>query len=163
MSTLHTETVRLSTATLYRELANAPIYRKTALVKAVQIGEKEPPRPVVTILGDGTEETTNTAYPGDWIVTNPGGEQYSIRDSVFTANYIRVEGENLYRAVGRVQAILNYTGHVVVITAPWGEEQRGESGCYIVRQVDKDGKVTGETPYLIAKEVFRNTYERDNS
>ncbi len=54
-------------------LAKAPVYRKQGQVNArlAETGEK-----IATMLASGAKETDNTANEGDWIVTNPSGEQY---------------------------------------------------------------------------------------
>ena len=45
---------------------------------------------VVTALKSGVE-MINTANPGDWVVTNPGGESYVLKDSSFKKRYTPLE------------------------------------------------------------------------
>ena len=60
------------------------VYKKQGEVTAVQVQVETP---VETVLADGTKETTNTALPGDFIVTNPGGEQYVLKPEKFQSRY----------------------------------------------------------------------------
>ena len=73
-----------------------PKFRKTALIEATQFNKmgdhpavlEAPESP--TGFGIYTLENTKLKFevtPGDWIVTNPGGEHYAIRPGVFAKTY----------------------------------------------------------------------------
>lgn len=159
----------LSSETVTSRLAEAPIFEKTAMVQAEQVQEE---REVRTVLKDGTEETVNIAKPGDYIVTNPGGEQYVMSQENFDKRYAAYEGSgwgnepsNTYQAKGSVRAIQNPTGQPITITAPWGEEQHGDERCYVVSAYDpnKPNEVSGDR-YIIGYDEFHETYgQRDSS
>jgi hypothetical protein len=48
--------------------------------RRAKVGEQ-----ITTTLASGAKETVNTANEGDWIVTNPSGEQYIISQTVFSS------------------------------------------------------------------------------
>ena len=66
-------------------LVGAPIYRKFGNVQArrATVGEQ-----ITTMLADGRQETANKADEGDWIVTNPDGEQHIISEAKFLSRYL---------------------------------------------------------------------------
>lgn len=128
----------------------APIYRKVKTVKAVQNLSKEPLK-IDTILSDGTFETTNTLNYGDWLVTNPGGESYSMSDKSFQKRYVHEKGDT-YRAIGEVRAIQNPFGKSVEIMAPWGEIQIGDANCWFAYSIVDDSS------YIIGDKEFKETY-----
>ena len=74
-------------------LENAPIFKKFGLVKArpAVVGEK-----LTTTLEDGVKETVNKAKVGDWVVTNPSGEQYIISEEKFFGRYDQADEEGVY-------------------------------------------------------------------
>ncbi len=112
---------------------------------------------VTTTLADGTVETTNTAHAGDWIVTNPGGEQYTMSDEKFTKKYASTDESGVFKAIGTVRAIKNPLKTAIIITAPWGEEQHGGSDCWLAYP---DG--TNEGAYIIGGAEFNDTYGGEN-
>ncbi|MDZ4842679.1 MAG: hypothetical protein SH859_11150 [Hyphomicrobium aestuarii] len=111
------------------------------------------------------EETTNTALPGDWIVTsldrncvplmdNAGNmNEYVIKADRFEQLYEAMPGETgglgtRFRPKGVVDALAVPGGFDIV--APWGERQTGTTG-YILRN--------GKDVYGNAKETFDEGYE----
>lgn len=58
----------------------APRYKKVAPVRAQQATTK-------TEVETTLDATKNTAQPSDWIVTNPGGEQYVLSPEEFQKRY----------------------------------------------------------------------------
>jgi hypothetical protein len=111
------------------------------------------------------KETTNTAQPGDWIVTNLSPHHsplvdrdgnhntYVIQASRFADLYepagSKVALGPVYRAVAVVRA-LRMTGGFDIV-APWGERQQIADG-YLV--------LNGEEVYGNQAETFEATYER---
>lgn len=136
-------------------------YRKTAKVAALAATERQ----IIVTHWNG-EETSNTAEPGDLLVTtlDAGGlpardrdghsNTYVIGAERFRALY-RGTGEPapepgygaLFEARGEVEAFAAPGGFEIM--APWGEMERGEAG-YIV--------LNGEDVYGVAGEVFDRTY-----
>lgn len=139
-------------------LAMAPIYQKFGEVQAHQavVGET-----VTTTLADGRQETTNTAKEGDWIVTNPNGEQYLIAAERFLSRYENTPQDGVYSAKGFCKAILNPYGKPIEIMASWGSPQTGDERCMIADVCDENGHMS-EEPYLIEESAFRNTYRLIN-
>lgn len=133
--------------------------RKTGFVAARQATETE----AVETLWNG-KETSNTADPGDWIVTNLTPEKETLRDSgghpntyvipdeKFQLLYEEVEGDNefgrLYKPNSTVD-VLHFPGGFE-IEAPWGEKQIANSG-YLV--------LNGKDVYGNNAETFDATYE----
>ena len=109
------------------------------------------------------KESTITAEPGDWIVTNMTPKRelmrdndghlnvYAIRAEKFSSLYARDMGTtaegDMYRPVSTVDA-LYFSGGFEII-APWGEIQRADAG-YILHN--------GDEVYGNAKETFEATY-----
>lgn len=164
---LPTSPVKLDIASpeITAELAQAPIFKKSTMVEAEKV---ETEREVRTVLKDGTEETVNIAKPGDYVVTNPGGEQYVMSAEDFDKRYFAYEGSgwsniesNVYQAKGSVRAIQNPTGQPITITAPWGEEQHWDERCYVVSTYDPadPNSVSGDR-YIIGHDEFHETYAK---
>jgi hypothetical protein len=147
---------------IIEELSTAPIYKKQGEVKALiaQGGEV-----IVTKLADGSTETTNTANPGDAIVTNPGGEQYIVQASTFERRYETKIGPDgtpeagTYSARGYIRAINNPFASRIAMMAEWGQMQEGDEDAKIADIYDdKTGTLAGQ-PYIIGKEEFGQTYK----
>lgn len=134
---------------------NSTIYRKSVLVDATQVST---PQVLETVLENGLVETTRTVDVGEWIVTNPNGEQYAIIDEKFKARYVKEL--NRYRAKGRAFVIPNFTDGDVEITAPWGEPQYGDKDCYFASATDEKGNISNDR-YIIGGKEFLETYEED--
>lgn len=136
-------------------LADAPIYKKQGQVKArpATVGEE-----ITTTLEGGAKETVNTSNEGDWIMTNPGGEQYIISEKKFLSRYEATNESGVYSAKGYCRAIKNPFGKPIEIMASWGSPQTGDERCLIADTCDADGNVGGE-PYLIDADAFTKTYK----
>lgn len=143
---------------IMERLKEAPVYRKQGEVRATiaQGGEI-----VITILGDGTTETRNTANPGDAIITNPGGEKYIIIDSEkFRKRYEPKKGEEgVYKAKGHCKAIVNPWHEGITMLASWNEMQNGQADCMIADIFDPATGELGGEPYIIGKAEFTKTYK----
>lgn len=110
------------------------------------------------------QETTNTAQPGDWIVTNLSPQQtpltdrdgnhntYVIQASRFAGLYeptgTKIALGPVYRAIAVVHALRLSGGFDIV--APWGERQQITNGYLILN---------GEEVYGNQAETFEATYE----
>lgn len=142
------------------QLRQSPIRaRKTGYVAARQARQRE----TVETRWNG-KETTNTAEPGDWIVTNLSPKQEPLRDRDGSLNtyviaagkflelYEPTEGRNqhgaIYRAKGVVE-VLHLPGGFDII-APWGERQQAPDGYLLLN---------GEEVYGNNSETFAVTYE----
>ncbi len=138
-----------------------------AIVKARKIGvvaarKAEREEPVVTHWNG--EETTNTARPGDWVVTSLGSDRSVLRDRDGNANtyviradkfptlYDQTSGSNefgqFFKAKGVVEAFFLSGGFD--IAAPWGQRQMSDAGYLLLN---------GEEVYGNNKETFETTYE----
>ena len=149
-------------ARIAEELGQAPVRaRKIGYVAAREATRRE----VVETRWNG-KETTNTARPGDFIVTNLTPERQLLRDDEgqtnvyviaadkFPALYERTSEKGahgaIYRAKGTVSALPLPRGFDIV--APWGERQTGASGYLLLN---------GEEVYGAGREAFEATYERN--
>jgi hypothetical protein len=137
-------------------LSAAPVYSKqgTVLAHKAQPGEK-----IVTTLASGAKETENVAKEGDWIVTNPSGEQYVIAEQKFMGRYAPTTVEGTYKAKGSCRAVKNPFGKPIEIMASWGSPQTGDENCMIADTCDPDGSNMGGEPYLIDAAAFAETYK----
>jgi hypothetical protein len=125
-------------------------YGKSARVQAVQAKGGEE---IVTILADGTKETKNIAKAGDWILTNPGGEQYIVDGTKFTKRYEAAAdlGEGWFKPKGTPQKFRQIKADMT-IRATWGEEQVLKKGSYV--------NVTDINDlYGVAEKEFNDTYK----
>lgn len=138
------------------KLQAAEIYAKKAKVRAEYATEGVP---IETILGDGTVETKNVTKEGDVIITNPGGEQYIMRQEDFFKRYEATDEDGVYRSTDMIRAVPNNTGTSIEIMAPWGEKMHGEPDCLIVSPVDFDNphQVSSDR-YIIGRHEFEQTY-----
>ena len=135
--------------------------RKTGFVAARKATE----RTTIETRWNG-KESTITAEPGDWIVSNMTPKRelmrdgeghlnvYAIRADKFSALYKRDKGMTdegtVFSAISTVEAL--YFAGGFDILAPWGEKQRAE-----VRYILKNG----DEIYGNAKETFEGTYEME--
>lgn len=148
--------VDLTTEAYTNLLKGAPVYAKFGKVtaRAATVEEK-----VVTKLGNGKEETVNTAHPGDIIVTNPTGEEYVIDAAKFAKRYEATDDLGVYRAKGCARAVKNPEGCDIKIMAPWGEEQKGDENCMVATLYDPaNPDEIGTDRYIIGGEEFAATY-----
>ena len=125
-------------------------YSKFARVQAVEAKGGEA---IETILADGTRETTNVANPGDWIVTNPGGERYIVPAEKFVKKYEPAAelGEGWFKPTGGSQKFVQITEDMDVV-ASWGEVQHLKKGAYL--NVTNLGDIYG-----VAEQEFHATYK----
>ena len=133
---------------------NSGIYQKYGEIAARVglVGEE-----IVTVMANGLEETKNTVTADengnpDWVVTNPSGERYIVKDSVFRKRYDKIDGtENRFKpkwnpiTAGRISESISFT-------APWGESMNVVSGGYLVFTDMND-------IYGIQEAEFNETYE----
>ena len=134
----------------------APIFKKKSRVRArpAVAGER-----ILTKLSSGEQETVNTAKAGDWIVTNPSGEEYIIDEKKFSSRYDEVPGEHgVFQAKGYCRATKNPFGKPIAIMASWGEPQMGDADCWIADVCDARGEKMDGEPYLIDGKAFEETY-----
>lgn len=137
--------------------AAAPVYRKSAVVL---IREARPGERVVTVMGDGREETAVTCSGGEPVITNPGGEQY-VPMGGWEQVHRRYDqfGDGRWQAKGMVRAFPNPSGAEVSIMAPWGEEQHQGPDCLLaVEYLPSEPDVIGPDRYLIGAAEFAETY-----
>ena len=112
---------------------------------------------VRTVMQNGMEETVNciatdreTGHP-DWIVTNPTGECYVVRDSVFRDKYIP-DGETIGRFLSKGKPVAGVRiDENISFEAPWGEEMRIAAGGVLILNGAQD-------IYGIQAEEFASTY-----
>ena len=137
-------------------IVKAPVFNKQGKVNARLAikGEK-----VTTSLANGNKETDNTAKAGDYVVTNPSGEQYIIAGQTFIKRYESTDEAGVYQAKGSCRAIRNPFGQPIEIMASWGEPQTGDENCMIADTCDKNGENMGGEPYLIDSNAFVETYK----
>lgn len=130
------------------DFSDAPFYRKTSTVRARKAvaGER-----LSTTLSNGLVETDRTLDGTEWVVTNPGGEEYAPGGDTFTKNYAPTEEEGVYRAIGVIQALANPWSCDIAILAPWGEDQFGDARCLIALS-------SSGSRYLIGADEFAQTY-----
>jgi hypothetical protein len=133
---------------------DASIWQKKAIVEARQVKEIEH---LDTVLANGFLETTREVPAGHWIITNPGGEEYAVSDEKFQSRYVSI-GNGKFQAKGRIRAYPNPTGKNVEITAPWGEQQFGDSMCYFASAISENLEPTADR-YIIGYDEFAETYE----
>ncbi len=128
------------------DFGGAEYYRKCAIVTArvAEAGEE-----VVTVV-DGTQETRNVANAGDYVVRNPGGEEYIVEKAKFEGRYEMVVGaEGTYRSSGGPVRAMPLAESVRFV-APWGEEQFINAGGFLLNNADDI--------YGIQKQEFFDTY-----
>lgn len=123
---------------------------------------------VRTVLKNGKSETLNTAEKGDWIITNPGGEQYVLKPEQFTKRYHATgkKRKNLYKSVGDGVYVPNPYGVPVCVPSPLNpaEYMFGAADCGFVAAFDttKTGKrdtvMTTADRYIIGREEKLKTY-----
>ena len=145
--------VNLQDAENTSRFSTAPLYRKSAVVTARRTVKTEK---LDTVLSNGLVETSREVPAGEWIVTNPGGEQYAISDEKFRARY-ELRGDGQYQAKGVIRAFKNPTGGDVEVMAPWGEMQYGDANCWFASGTNDDLTPTKDC-YIIGGDEFKETY-----
>ena len=129
-------------------LSAAPLYEKCVYVKARRAEAGEVIVTIVKSKNEQLEETRNVAGDGDYIVTNPGGEEYIVSLKKFADSY-KAHPDGRYQSIGIVRAFQIHEN--VEFTAPWGDIMRIRQGGYLV---ENDGD-----RYGIEEEVFQETYK----
>ncbi len=133
-------------------LTEAPIYRKSAIVKA---RKAVPGEVVVTVTPDGVEEGTNTAGEDDHVVTGANGADFILPGEKFNKLYEETEESGVFQSRGMARIIDNPTGKKIGILAPWGEMQYGDSESKIAVQYDpQNPDVVGADRYILDKTEF---------
>lgn len=144
---------------LAADLGRAPLRaRKTGFVAARKAAAPE----AVETRWNG-KETSNTAQPGDWIVTNLSPDRVPLRDADGHKNVYVIAGDRfpalyeptgeetahgpVHRAKGVVTALPFFGGFD--IAAPWGKRQTTASGYLICN---------GAEVYGSSREAFEGTY-----
>jgi hypothetical protein len=150
------ELVDVQTPEFLAVLEAAPIFRKDVIVTARQVSQEEY---VKTILEDGTRETSNTALPGNWVVTNPGGESQVLTAEMFDTRYTATEQPGLFQSQGYSKIVKNPFDKPIKIVAPWGEIQVGSLDCYLAIPCDEAGAFIQTAPYIIDSKSFQVTYK----
>ena len=97
------------------------------------------------------EETKNVAHAGDWIVTNPDGEQYVISATKFPAKYSDIGNGQFVPTEG--PKTFQQTTDNVCFKASWGATQFVTAGSYICTAYGP-GK-----EYGVSNFAFNKTYE----
>lgn len=131
--------------------AKPAVFTKSAKVKARKgtVGEK-----IVTKMANGLVETTNAVKnDGDWIITNPTGEEYIIKKETFEAKYNLTPNEKgEYMPKPSPQKFLRINEDIS-FTASWGEKMNIAAGGYLNVSGIESGDVYG-----IQKDEFNKTY-----
>lgn len=129
-----------------RLFEHALLYRKACEVHARQATKRE-------VVYTPLDATSSIAESGDWIVTNPQGEMYKVKNNTFCDSYMLKEGEtDVYRTLGiPVKAVR--ISRDIVFYAPWGNYQAVQKGGFIVERQDNRER------YGIEEEAFFLTYQ----
>lgn len=144
-------------------------YRKYARVKAEQAGKERVGQHLSTIMSDGHVEVKDAVIqdPTDWIVTNPKGEAYIVKDAKFKRTYeLEVGADGKHAPIGGPNAFLMIPEDIEFMV-PWGE-----GGSLIPFELKKGGylnvtdlvKNFGEKPndqldiYGVQRDEFKETY-----
>jgi hypothetical protein len=128
------------------DFSGTPYYKKCAIVTArtAQAGEK-----IETIV-NGQRETVNVANDGDYVVRNPGGEEYIVETPRFESRYTLIEGTaDQYLPTGAPVQVVELDENVQFV-APWGETQYILAGGYLIHN--------GDEVYGIQRQEFLDTY-----
>lgn len=146
------EFLDLSSEEFTKALAEAPIYRKAAKVKA---RKATPGEVVVTVTPDGVEEGRNTAGEDDHVVTGANGADFILPGEKFNKLYEETEEGGVFQSRGMARIIDNPTGKKIGILAPWGEMQYGDAESKIAVQYDSENPdVVGTDRYILDKTEF---------
>ena len=143
---LSCEFIDLTSKTFDNLFNNTAIYQKKATVHARQVTQKEE---VLTKL----DATKNIAEPGDWIITNPGGESYRITDTIFKNGYTpKSIEEGIYLSKGIPVKVIRVFKNLF-FKAPWGDDMAVQSGGFLIEREDTKER------YAIEEEAFAKTYQ----
>lgn len=113
------------------DFSNAPLFRKIEPLHKDNIEIAEEDQEVITYFEDEHEETRNTVYKGDYIITGLAGERYALRPDKFTQKYEQdPQNPDLYQSKNTGRAVL--VTEAVSFKAPWGEKQMMQPGSSIM-------------------------------
>lgn len=146
------EFLDLSSDAFSQVFAEAPIYRKSTLVKArnAEAGEL-----VVTVTPDGVEEGRNTAGENDIVVTGANGADFILPGEKFNKLYGATEEDGVFQAKGMARITDNPTGKKIGILAPWGEMQYGDENAKLAVQFDPENpEIVGADRYILDSNEF---------
>ena len=140
--------------------------RKTAVVQARKLEKEEvvDTRPRASVDGKTYvfSETKNTAPAGSWVITNPDGEEYVIKDKVKNGQVVATADEQFSAKYSQTpEGYVSTEGpkHFVRIDsdicfkASWGETQFAPKGSYICTEYGP-----GEE-YSVTNSAFDATYQ----
>jgi len=110
---------------------------------------------LIDTIIDGVKETSNTANPGDYVITGTKGEQYIIKPNVFNKRYEVLTSE-IARPVGKFYGVVyNGTfGDEFEFTASWDENMICNKGDMLGSPDEQISEV-----YRVEKSAFEKTYE----
>jgi hypothetical protein len=145
---VYCEEVSLDTTEFDELFEDAPYYVKNAKVFAHQVKPGEE-KTVKTEL----DATQSDAKVGDWIVTNPGGEKYVVKNDIFQNAYESTSEDGVFISTGVPVKAVEIDKNIV-FEAPWGSEEGVKTGGFVVERSDN-----GER-YGIEREAFLETYEK---
>jgi len=111
----------------------------------------------------GKKETVNYAKEGDYVVRNPGGEEYIVPGNNFETRYGLIESfvegypqYHKYEALGSFWGF-KYQGPEFKFKAPWGEDMLVETGDMIgIPELTDPSNI-----YRIQIDQFLATYKKD--
>lgn len=137
-------------------LGRAPLYQKCTRVRArpAAVGER-----IETILPGGFRETVSVAAPGDWVVTNPLGESYTVSRESFARRYEKTKDPEIFQACGYTLAMPNPFETNLLLRASEEKRQHGDPNCFLAICCT-GGCLDGRNPYIIAYSAFLKTYRR---
>ncbi len=138
---------------LYTEKIHLAV--KSAMVRARPgtVGEQ-----IITKMANGLVETINTVSEKDsWIITNPDGEEYIIKNSTFVEKYHPVPTEGgMYLPKPKPQLFIQIDEDISFL-ASWGEDMNILSGGFL-----NITKLSSNDVYGIQGPEFAKTYSPFN-
>ena len=144
-------------------------FRKYVRVRAVQAGKDRVGQHLSTIMSDGHVEVKDAVIqdPTDWIVTNPMGEAYIVKDAKFKKTYeLNVGADGKHAPIGGVNHFISVPEDIEFMV-PWGEGGslipfNLKAGGYLnVTDIDEnlDKKPIEDLDiYGVQREEFNETY-----
>lgn len=148
-SVMHVDNINDYVLDLVQNGAKVYSGKKTATVHAEQgvIGD------VITTDIDKTENTVGVDEFGnsDWVITNPGGEKYVVKDKVFKDTYEQAGDEPGVYSKKALQLLVPCEKSVE-FTPSWGGSFTVEKGGYFT--INDYNDIAG-----VKKEAFEQTYE----
>lgn len=104
-----------------------------------------------------SEETSNVANPGDFIMCGPDGEKYVVRFDKMPELYERELDDPMIMMVrkGAPRKVAQYNGKEGSFEPSWGGNMVLKCGDFVVREAKNKY-------YRIEKNMFKDTYEKMN-